>query len=308
MSESATFVDLQVNGYAGVDFNADGLTAEDLHAVCLRLRDEGVAGILPTIITDSLETMTARLARLVELRAADPLAEELIWGLHIEGPFISRLTGYVGAHPVDQVRPAEVDAMKRLLEAAGSLTRIVTLAPECDPGLRTTRFLADLGICVSAGHSDASLDELHAAIDAGLSMFTHLGNGCPGQMRRHDNIVQRVLSLADKLWISFIADGAHVPCFALKNYLQVTGLDRAVIVTDAISAAGLGPGRYTLGPQTIEIGEDLVPWSEDRSHFVGSAATMPTMAERLERELSMTAREVEQLMSTNPRLVLGETD
>lgn len=301
------FVDLQVNGYAGVDFNADDLTPEAMHAVCERLKSEGVAGILPTIITERIETMAARLARIVEIRQADSLVEELVWGLHIEGPFISPAPGYVGAHSVDCVRPADVDLMKRLLEAAGGLTRIVTLAPECDGdlgstgGMRTTRFLANQGICVAAGHSDASLDQLRAAIDAGLTMFTHLGNGCPGQMHRHDNIIQRVLSLADRLWISFIADGAHVPCFALRNYLRAAGFERAVIVTDAISAAGLGPGRYTIGSRTIEVGEDLVPWSEDRTHFVGSAATMPSMAERLKSELSLTDAEVAQLMCVNPR-------
>ena len=86
--------------------------------------------------------------------------------------------------------------MKRLLDAAGGLTKVVTLAPERDPGFRVTRMLARKNVIVSAGHSDASVDQLQAAIDAGLAMFTHLGNGCPMQMHRHDNIIQRVLSLS----------------------------------------------------------------------------------------------------------------
>src|SRR4030095_15427595 len=137
-------------------------------------------------------------------------------------------------------RIADRDSMRRLLDAADGLARLVTLSPESDPGFAVTRMLAAEDVRVSAGHTNASLDELKAAIDAGLSMFTHLGNGCPMQMHRHDNIIQRALSLSDKLWICFIADGAHVAFPALGNYLRAAGLDRCVIVTDAIAPASLG--------------------------------------------------------------------
>ena len=172
---------------------------------------------------------------------------DVIWGIHIEGPFINETPGYVGAHPPRAVRPADVDAMKRLLDAAGGLTRLVTLAPERDSGMKLVRHLADEKILVSAGHCDPSLDQLRAAIDAGLSMFTHLGNGCPLLLDRHDNIIQRVLSLRERLTICFIADGVHIPPMALGNYLRLVGIERSVVVTDAICAARLGPGRYTPG-------------------------------------------------------------
>ena len=134
--------------------------------------------------------------------------------------------------------------------------------------------LAGMGIVVSAGHCDPTLDQLRGAMDAGLTMFTHLGNGCPMHLHRHDNVVQRVLSVADRLWICFIADGIHVPFVALGNYLRLVGLDRAIVVTDSIAAAGLGPGRYTLGRQDVVVDEALVAWAPDRSHFVGSAISM----------------------------------
>ncbi|MCA9246138.1 MAG: N-acetylglucosamine-6-phosphate deacetylase [Planctomycetales bacterium] len=298
-------VDLQINGYLGHDFNGDDLADDALHVICEQLARDGVAHFLPTVITDELPVMQRRLARLVELRDGDPLAETMVSGLHIEGPFLNETPGYIGAHPKEAARLADVDAMRRLLEAAGGLARIVTLAPERDPGLRTTKMLADQGIVVAAGHCDPSLDELRAAIDAGLSMFTHLGNGCPMQMHRHDNIVQRVLSLADQLWVSFIADGAHVPFFALKNYLKLAGFERTVVVTDAISAAGQGPGRYRLAGWEIEIGEDLVPWAPDRSHFVGSASTMPRMIDNLRGHVGLTDAEIDRLVVENPGRILG---
>ncbi|MCH8840687.1 MAG: N-acetylglucosamine-6-phosphate deacetylase [Planctomycetes bacterium] len=299
------YVDLQVNGYAGVDFNGDNLTVDAMHGVCQRMRDEGAAGFLPTVITDEVDVMAARLARLADVRRADPLAREMILGVHIEGPFISAAPGNVGAHPQAAVRPANLAQMERLLEAADGLTRIVTLAPEHDEGLNVTRYLADHGITVAAGHCDPSLEQLQAAIDAGLSMFTHLGNGCPAKLNRHDNIIQRTLSLSDQLWISFIADGHHVPFPALGNYLRSARIERCVIVSDAISAAGLGPGRYQVGNQSVEVGEDLVPRSADGTHFVGSATTIPKMMENLRRDLRLSQDEIQQLTSIGPRRILG---
>lgn len=306
MSEAAGYFDLQVNGYGGVDFNSEGLTADGLHRACARLELEGVVGCLATVITDAVPVMCARLATLATLRAADPLAQRLIAGIHIEGPFINEADGFRGAHPRDAVQPADVETMKRLLDAAGGLTRLVTLAPERDPGSRVTQLLASQGIVVSAGHSDASIDELRAAMDAGLSMFTHLGNGCPRQMDRHDNIVQRVLSLAGRLWLTFIADGAHVPFPALGNYLRLAGHHRCIVVTDAIAPAGLGPGRYTLGRWDLVIGEDMVARTLDGSQFVGSGTTMAQSADRLARALQLSAATIDQLTSINPRHALGQ--
>ena len=300
----ATF-DLQVNGYGGVDFNSHGLDAPALRAACERLQADGVSGILATIITDHLDVMEARLCRLVELRESDELARALIAGIHIEGPFISPAPGFRGAHPADAIRPADADAMKRLLDAAGGLTRLVTLAPECDAGCHVTRFLVESGVRVAAGHTDASLDQLGAACDAGMSLFTHLGNGCPMELNRHDNIVQRVLSLSERLWCCFIADSAHVPFFALKNYLRCASIERAIIVTDAIAPASLGPGTYTLGRWKLNIGADRVARAPDGSHLVGAAITMPQSAANLRAHLGLDDAQIAQLTVHNPRRALG---
>jgi N-acetylglucosamine-6-phosphate deacetylase len=302
------YFDLQVNGYAGVDFNAPGLTAESLHAACQRLQAEGVAGILATVITEEVPVMCDRLSRLAGLRAADPLAAAIVRGFHIEGPFISPVPGYVGAHPIDATRPADVQTMDRLLDAAQGLTRLVTLAPEADPQQRVIAHLANRNIRISAGHTDASLDQLRAALDAGLTLFTHLGNGCPMQMARHDNIIQRVLHLADRFWPMFIADGAHVPFYVLANYLHRVGLDRAIVVTDAISAAGNGPGTYQLARHTVKVGEDLVVRSADGTHLVGSAGPMPHVVLNLREQLHLSDGQITKLLVTNPRTALGMKD
>lgn len=301
MARGSSFFDLQVNGYGGIDFNQDELTADGLEQACKKLEADGVSGILATIITEHVATMCRRLANLARLRRQSDLARRLISGFHIEGPFISPVQGYRGAHPLDAIRPADGDAMRRMLDAAEGLVRLVTLAPECDEGLRVTKLLVGEKVAVSAGHCDPSVDHLKAAIDAGLSLFTHLGNGCPMQMHRHDNIVQRVLSVADRLWVCFIADGVHVPFVALRNYLRLTGLDRTVIVTDAIAPAGLGPGRYTLGRWDLLIGDDMVARAPDGSHFVGSAISMPQTLQNLTGGLGLNETDAMRLLRDNPR-------
>lgn len=298
------YVDLQVNGYAGVDFNTDDLAADDLHRACQALRAGGVAAILATVITEDLDVMCRRLARLVQLRAVDPVAAQLIAGIHIEGPFINERDGYRGAHPRDAVRPADVDSMKRLLDAAGGLTRLVTLSPERDPGSRVTRFLAQSGVRISAGHCDPTLDLLRAAIDAGLTLFTHLGNGCPPLLPRHDNVIQRALSLSDRLTLCFIADGIHVPLLALRNYLRSAGIDRCAVVSDAMAAAGLGPGRYRLSRWEVMVGEDQAARSPDGSHLVGAAMPLRAVHRNLREGLGLSEAECRKLMVDTPATIM----
>lgn len=297
--------DLQVNGYAGTDFNREGLTAESLHHACACLREDGVEAILATFITDDLDTMSRRMRALVKLREKDSLAREVIAGIHIEGPFINSEKGYVGAHPPHAVKPGTVDLAKQLIDAAGGLAKLVTLAPECDAGYATTQWLSDQGVCVSAGHCNPSREVLAAACDHGLRMFTHVGNGCPMLMHRHDNIIQRVISLSDRLWLCFIPDGVHIEFFSLKNYLRSAGLEHSIFVTDAISASRLGPGKFTLAGWDIVIGEDLVARSPDGSHFVGSTVTWPRIQENNARHIGLSEADLNKLSIENPKKALG---
>jgi N-acetylglucosamine-6-phosphate deacetylase len=305
MSEAEGFFDLQVNGYGGVDFNRPDLAAGDLHRACERLAADGVGGILATITTEALDRMAACLANVAALRERDPLAERLIAGFHIEGPFINEVPGYRGAHPADCIRPGNVDEMKRLLDAAGGFVRLVTIAPERDAGLAMTRLLARQGVIVSAGHCDPDLDQLRAAIDAGLSMFTHLGNGCPNQIPRHDNIIQRALSLCGRLWLCFIGDGVHIPLFALGNYLRVAGLEKTVVVTDAVAPAGLGPGTYGHGRFAITVRDDGAARIAGTEQLCGAALPLRGCFENLVRHVGLSEADARRLTVTNPRRAIG---
>ena len=297
--------DLQVNGYNGADFNSDELTLDQLHGACAALEEDGCDGILVTFITEEVNTIRRRLYRIAKWRDQDELIGRVVRGFHLEGPFISPEPGYRGAHPLAAVRPADRDLAARMLEAAEGLVKLVTLAPEQDPGGTVTSFLAGQGVVVSAGHCNPSLAQIEEALDQGLSMVTHLGNACPLQMHRHDNVIQRFLSFSDRLWCCFIADSVHVPSFTLRNYLRATGIDRAIGVTDAISAARLGPGRYRLAGWELEIGADGVARSPGGDHFVGSTATMLKVAEVLREEVGLSAGEIHRMIDVNPRAALG---
>ena len=297
--------DVQINGYAGVDFCSASLTADELHHACQVLRKDGVEGFLFTLITDTVPSLTEKLKNLAKLRSTDPLAKKMIAGVHIEGPFLNPETGYIGAHPPEAVVPATPDAAQRLLDAADGLTRIFTLAPEQDEGGRTTQHLVDQGIAVSAGHCNPSLDQLHESIDSGLSMVTHFGNGCPVTLPRHDNVLQRFLTYRDRLWFSFIPDGAHVDFYALRNYLDLVGVDHAVMITDAITAATLEPGLHEISGMTVEVDENGVARRPGSPNLAGSTVTMPQIQENLKLHLGLSDHDIRQLIDVNPRRAAG---
>jgi len=299
--------DIQVNGYAGADFCSRDLTLAQCRRACDELAADGTTGILATVITDSIEGICTKLAGLAALRERDPAIARMIAGFHVEGPFLSRKPGCPGAHDPAKIVPANVADAQRILEAGAGLVRLVTLAPECDPGLATTTYLARHGVTVSAGHCDPSLDELRAAIDAGLSMVTHLGNGCALDLPRHDNFIQRALFLRERLWICYIPDGVHIPFFALANYLAVSGLDRTIMVSDAILAAKLPPGRYACGESEVEVDAAGVARRPGQRNLAGSTISMRRVHENLRRHLGFDDAAIERLTATNPRRAVGLT-
>lgn len=300
-----SYFDLQVNGYAGVDFCSADLRVEDVRRACEAMRADGMDRILATMITDTVDSLSAKLENWVRIREADDLVAEVVAGFHVEGPFISAKEGYVGAHPASAVSPANIDDAKRLLDAGSGLVKLITLAPENDEGAKTTRFLAESGVTVSAGHCDPDMDTLERAVDAGLSMITHLGNGCPVDLPRHENFIQRVLSFRGKLWVGLIIDGFHVPWFALRNYIDLIGLDRMIATTDAILAAGLGPGMYELSGAPVEVDEQGVARRPGSPNLAGSTVRAHQVAANLQDYLGFSEEEVEQVFSKNPQAALG---
>ncbi len=304
------FVDLQINGLFGVDFNQSSITQEEWSLARDVLTKDGTSHFLPTLITDSIDALELKLRNLAHRCAEQSQSDTLAYavGIHLEGPFLSCEAGYVGAHPREHARALELDLLKRLVDAADGSLRWVTLAPECDPRGDGVKYLVDRGIRVAAGHSNASLDQLKCSIDHGLGWITHLGNACPPLLPRHENILHRFLSQRKELHATLIADGFHLPWWLLELWIDCFGEDRVAIVSDAISAAGLPPGMHRLGDRVVAVGDDGVPRSEDGTHFVGSGATLGVMRRRCESVFDWTQDRYQKLFVGNAAQWLGLRD
>ncbi len=265
--------DPQVNGFAGVDFQDPALTRDTFEHAANAIRKAGCAHFFPTLITDNPDALETKLANLGRCVGASPLLSAMVPGIHVEGPFLSSAPGYHGAHAPEAMRPPDWAMFGRWQRASGNRIRLITLAPELPGAIAFIRRASASGVAVSLGHTDAPLDTLREAVDAGAWMFTHLGNGCPLQMHRHDNIIQRVLHVPG-LWASLIPDGIHLPPFVLANFAAQLGPERLVFTTDAVSAAGAQPGRYRVGTMEIEVGPDRVVMQPGGTGFAGSSLTM----------------------------------
>lgn len=261
--------DVQVNGYAGVDFQRDDLTTDDLLMAVRALRADGCATFLLTLITDEWSELTHRLRHLVALRAQSHELKSTITGWHIEGPFLSTEPGFHGAHDPTWMLDPTPQHIHELRAIAGNDPLLLTLAPERHGALEAIKLATSLGIKVSLGHTNASADVLAQAVQAGATMFTHLANGCPRELDRHDNILWRVFETPG-LIPSLIPDQIHVSPAPFR--LIHRALSNSVFyTTDAMSAAGAKPGRHTIGKLEVEVGADQIVRQPGYTNFAGSA-------------------------------------
>ena len=263
-------VDLQINGYGGVDFQSERLTSEDLLSAVRGLRSAGCTRFLLTLVTDEWSRLVSRLQHLHRVREASAELRAAISGWHIEGPFLSAQPGFHGAHNPTLMRDPSAALISELREAVPGDPLMITLAPEREGSLEAIRKAVSLGIRVSLGHTDVSADRLLEAVRAGASDFTHLGNGCPQTLDRHDNIFWRVLNQPG-LRVGLIPDGIHVSPGFFKIVHRVVPAGNIVYVSDAMSAAGAPPGRYRLGAMELEVGEDQIVRKPGSALFAGSA-------------------------------------
>jgi N-acetylglucosamine-6-phosphate deacetylase len=240
---SPGLVDLQVNGYAGIDLNSGALTPAEVSALARRLAGLGVTSFLPTLITAPEATIVAGLSAIAAARAADPLVHHMVPFAHIEGPFIAPDDGPRGAHPRAEVRPPDLAEFARWQAACGGLVGLLTVSPHWPEAPAFIAAVTGQGVHVSLGHTGAMPAEIAAAVEAGARLSTHLGNGAAALLPRHPNFIWTQLA-EDRLTATFIADGHHLPADTFRVMLRAKGLERAILVSDVAALAGLPPGRY----------------------------------------------------------------
>ena len=250
------FVDLQVNGYGGQEFNDLGLTLAQVEQIGRAMDADGVTGYCPTMTTHSFEMLSHAMRTLAMASEQSAEVTRRSVGLHLEGPYISREDGPRGAHPLEHCRPPDWDEFQRLQEAAGGRIRILTLSPEYEGTAAFIEKVVETGVLVAIGHTSADGAQIRAAVEAGARMSTHLGNGAHGQMRRHPNYIWDQLA-EDSLIASLIVDGHHLPPAVVKTFVRAKTLDRCVLVSDLVGMAGMPAGTYTnTSVGDIEILED----------------------------------------------------
>ena len=302
---SPGWVDIQVNGFGGHDFNSPRTRPEDVIAATRLLRQEGVARFLPTVITQSAGRIEHALRAIAAACAADAATRAAVIGVHLEGPYLSPVDGARGAHPVEHVRPPDWDEFARFQDAAGGMIRLVTLAPEVPGAMPFIARLARDGITVALGHTLAATDVIARAIDAGATVSTHLGNGAPGLLPRHPNVIWDQLA-EDRLWASAIFDGHHLPASVMRTFVRAKGVDRLILTSDAIALARMPPGVYhgQLGG-TVELRPDGRLVLPGTPYLAGSASSLKDGVENAVRLAGCTLAQACRMASLNPLAALG---
>jgi N-acetylglucosamine-6-phosphate deacetylase len=271
------FIDLQVNGFAGVDYNDPSTSQESIRNSIRTMFKTGVTRFFPTLITGSFERITGALKNLAAAKAnLDELglpSAMAIEGFHVEGPHISPADGPRGAHPKEHVRPPDVEEFKLWQEAAGGLVKLVTVSPEWEGTPKYVEALTRQGVVVSIGHTRATPEQVEAAVDAGATMSTHLGNGAHPILPTKSSYIWSQLA-EDRLTASFIVDGIHIPGPFLKSALRAKGLEHSVLVTDAVMPAMCEPGPYNLGQVEVDLHEDGSVRLRGGTRLAGSALSM----------------------------------
>ena len=297
-------IDIQVNGFDGVDFNDPDTGAEQIAVAAGRLWRTGVTAFCPTVITESFDHISKCISNLVRAADQSPEFARAMIGIHVEGPFISPEDGPRGAHPKLHTRAPDWDEFQRWQDAARGRIRIVTLSPEWPGAIEFIEQAAATGVVVAIGHTAANPTQIANAARAGAKLSTHLGNGSHAKIDRHPNYIWEQLA-NDDLWASFIIDGHHLPPSVVKCFLRSKGVARSILVTDAISAAGKPAGRYRLGAVEVELTPERRVNLPGTPYLAGSVLEMHEAIAKTVQYSDATLDDALRMASGNPAELLG---
>jgi N-acetylglucosamine-6-phosphate deacetylase len=302
---SPGLVDLQVNGYGGEDVNLDGLDPATIISLTHKMIANGVTTYLPTIITASEEKIIANLRAIQEARRLSKLVAQCVPYVHIEGPHISQQDGYRGAHPVEHIRPPTIAEFDRWQHASGNLVGMVTVSPHFCGTEAYIFHLVSQRVHVALGHTHASAEEIRNAVNAGARLSTHLGNGIASMIPRHPNAIWSQLA-DDRLTAMLIADGHHLPADTLKAMIRAKGIERAILVSDAVSVAGLPPAIYdTVVGGRVQLDSTGRLSLAGTPYLAGAASALKTGVARAMTMTGISLAESVRMATENPGRVVG---
>ena len=300
---SKPYVDLQINGYKGIDFSDPALTEDQFLTTAEHILNSGTALFLPTIVTSPREVYMRNPALIRHAAESHGLLKH-IPGLHLEGPFISPKPGAVGAHRPSCVREPDCGFFDEIMASCGNYVKLLTVAPEV-PGMdELISHASAKGVVVSCGHQLAGAEDLDRAVKAGAKLLTHLGNGCPNLINRHNNMIWAGMA-CDDLTAMIITDGQHLPKELIKCIIRCKGVDRVIVTSDAVSVAGLPPGRYPCWENDAVLEPNGRFHNPVKGCLIGSTFCVRQCAEFL-ASLGYSEEDIDRMTITNPLKMIGE--
>lgn len=299
---SAGLIDIQLNGYGGIDFCDEKLDATQLLKVLPEVWKRGTTTFCPTFITNTHQTLLHSFHVMEEARKMDSRFAATAPCYHLEGPYISPGPSH-GAHDIQYMRPPDWEEFAEFQRAAGGHIGIVTLAPELPGAEEFIRRAVDSGVVVALGHTDATPEQIHMGAKAGATLCTHLGNGNPQMIDRHRNTLWPQMAI-DQLSASLICDGFHLPADLVRVILRAKGIERCILITDAVYVGGLPPGRYLLGGLEIDFLPNGHVVMADRHSMAGSAITMDRAVSRFMEFTGASLNDALRAATANPAHLL----
>jgi N-acetylglucosamine-6-phosphate deacetylase len=306
---TSTFFDIHTHG--GASHDVMEATPQALSAVSCFMAKHGVGHYLPTTVTAPIDKTLASLegiARAIDLAATpdwDPQHARPV-GIHLEGPFISHSKR--GVHPSADILAPDIALFDHFQQAAGGHIRLITIAPEVPGALDFIRHCTQQGVRVSIGHTNASSEETHAAIEAGAQSATHTYNAMRPLNHREPGVLGTVLD-SDILFAELICDGIHVAPELVRLWLRSKGPQRAILITDSMAAAGMPDGEYTLGTFAVRVADGRAFAADDLTKgqhtLAGSVLTLDRAVANLQKFTGASLEVATGLASFNPAFLLG---
>jgi len=301
-------VDLQINGYQGIDLNQEGLQPTEVIQMTEWLWKQGITTYYPTIITNSNDAICGLLSTIAKACKTNNKTNQSIGGIHLEGPFLSQEDGPRGAHPSQFIQAPDWELFSHWQKCANGRIKMITIAPEWPGSIEFIKKCVANNIVVAIGHTAATAEQIKQAVEAGATISTHLGNASHQMLPRHQNYIWEQLA-NDKLWTTLIADGFHLPVSLLKVFLKVKA-QKTILISDATSFAGLSPGSYTthIGGK-VELDEQGRLFMKSHPNMLaGSAHLLPWCINHLVKEKILSLQDAWDMASLAPmRFFTGET-
>ncbi len=303
---SPGFIDVQINGYAGKSFTEEGLTIEDVRKVTQGLWKEGVTTYLPTIITSAKATIIENLQTLNKSLEDESISNS-VPGFFLEGPYISPLDGFRGAHNAKYIRSPDWDEFEMFIQASGNNILKITLAPELDGAMDFIVKCKQNNIMVAIGHHNGNAEQIHLAAQKGASIATHLGNGCANTIHRHNNPLWAQMA-DDRLTPTIIADGFHLNPDELMVFYKVKGPDNLLLISDVTKLAGMPPGEYMWDGKKVLLTPEGKLRLPDLDVLAGASLSIRLGIGNMMKFTGCSLKEAIQMASTNQALMFGWND